>query len=176
MVLSRCQTVTVITQYLRAPTSCLPGLMRWTVNPLMVVYYYYYYWRKGGGRWWWQTVKVIRSAQWTGNTIPVWYYSYSQSFTWFRDEGMEKHEEVFLTIRQRDKISHTLQVWCACKIQPNPNRVSLFTQCDLWWYIEGCSKLQYYVIGNFCSYAFRGTKWGWQCIGFWMCIQRTWLQ
>ena len=126
--------------------------------------------RKGGGgrwgRWWWQPTEVISSAQWTGNTIPVCYSSHSRSFTWFRDKGKEKHEKDFLTISQQDKISHALHVWCSCTIQPNPNTVSLFTHCNLWWYTEGCSKLKYYVTGSFSSYTFRGTKWGWQIYWF----------
>jgi hypothetical protein len=64
----------------------------------------------------------------------------------------------------------------ACKIQTNPNTVPLFSHYNLWWYIKDHSKLTHYIIGNFCSQAFRGTKWGWQCIGFWVYILRICLQ
>ena len=50
-------------------------------------------------------------------------------------------------------------------MQSNPNVISLFVHCNLWWYRRGGSNSKYCIIGNFCSQVFMGTKWVWHCAG-----------
>jgi hypothetical protein len=47
-----------------------------------------------------------------------------------------------------------------------------FTVCSLQ-YIEVGSKLQYCIIGSFCSQAFIGAKWGWCYVG--VCVHFNFL-